>query len=1443
MKQKIYKLISMVLAVALIVSCCTVALSVTAEDTAKEPITYYVSPEGEDGDGRGLEVDKPLASVNAAVLAAKEANYGAGDTVNVKVIYIADQSSTWGETRQITAHEFTLDISSYGDSIAQLGAADTGMQFNGPTKLSNIKMLWGRSSGDKGYPAVDFAGNDVVIGSGVYTNNAEYNLFYANRGTYTKDQSLTMISAFGSAAVYLGGDWGGPTYDNNTLNITTAGTDSYSFSVRTANGNSAGHATKFNGTINFNLKSGTTKITFDSNANRVKYGENSAIQIINSVGADVSTWNENLSTNSIKPAKYFIINNSNGADAIEFTETAGKFKLNLDASKYWNIRLVNADESVVVYPDENNCVTIPESGVYTLKAGDVVTYYVKPDADSSMATGEYEKPFQYIEQAIEAAYNAKYGEGDIVNLKLIKATATVEDETVEVNHFWSKQFTGDSTNKSQAHAFKLNISSASATDKVTISTGKVNIGLGGPTNFENVILNFQYTKDDSTTANARLILHNNDLSLGTGVEYIGSPSFVAAWGSGNRENIEYYFESMPSNLRIGGRWNGGIVYTNVNVTLNGAAISRTFTLGDEGGSRNVFEGLLNFNIKDATSFALAKSGGLTFAEGFTAQVINSTGVEAISSNALTYFSGMKLSTYDSTTKTYTATENTVPYYIINNRHGADAIESTSTAGKFKVNLNPDEYSYIGLVNEDDQDITAELDENGYINIATPGVYTLKAVKEVTYYVSAGAAENGNGTPEAPFATVAEAVALANTKNYGAGVTVNLKATGSITWGTLEAYPYTLKVTSADVVNLASVSVGTVTGDLVFDDIKVTNSSRILLYGYNLTFGEGVNNTSSNISIELADAGQTVTKTQTVIINNAYKSSMVIGANHNNGSTWNKDVNVVVNNPEAVLTSISFQTYWGGEKTIKGNLNFIFNNIKSVTFGTPNGTSPAPRDYSTVVNGAVQLVVPETATITNKANLSTNWAISKGYKYHEVVKATGVKADITQTATAGKYLVDIDTGLYSNIQLVNNADETKKSDLEDGTVIASEPGEYTLKATKDTSATCTYYVSPNGSDTADGRTADTALESINAAIIAATNDGYGAGNTVLIKLIKVDDLRNKWFSASNIPSDNMKRLATHDFKINISSYTDKAILSASTHLSLGGNTEFENVILGFSTSGETYLNFLNNNVSIGQGVEYIENSKLAFATSWAGTPPQEMNYYFESIPKDLYLGGNWSGQKFNNINITLNNGFSGNIFLGERGYNSNSTTTFDGILNFNVMDAKKLGLYSTNYGPVVFTENFVMQMINSSGVEAVSTNAINYIGDKIVKDTTDTTVPYYVINNNTTNKDLIEFTDVAGTYNVNGLPEGQRLCIYNKDTKELTTTTESTFTVTSGEYEVWVEKDINGDLDIDIRDLVFASENIDTEDASIIIKADRDADNAITANDIAAIRKDLLGIKE
>lgn len=1426
MKQKIYKLISMVLAVALIVSCCTVALSVTAEDTAKEPITYYVSPEGEDGDGRGLEVDKPLASVNAAVLAAKEANYGAGDTVNVKVVYVEGKSAylNTAESNILIDYKFALNISSATDVKASVGVANKGFHLTGSLKADNIILNIGNNTAS--WPLVAIGNNDFYVGKNVSITGGS-NFDFGMRGSaigsnFSKDMTIyfgTQIKSDLAQSVYHA-----PTY-NGDLTIIYDNASSNTFSFTTSNySETEKRTTTYNSNVNFVVNSASA---FTLKApGYYSFAVGKAIQLINNSSINVSSAVSVISSMKDKEGgsvPYYVYSNSTGkANAMEVTDTVGKIKVNLNPDEYDYIGLVNVNnESINADIDNNGYITVSEPGEYVLKAHKSIIYYVGADGNDDNP-GTKSLPLASVDKAVNLANSAGYTEGDTVYVKVIYKKDTLVT------------WTTDTSNKITPHKFTLNLSTDGGTVATVGTSNKTYFN--GPTILSNVKLAWN-NWGSADFPPCDFVVGENVSTTSTNYNYY---HITSGTYSGN---INFVMKSrLKKDLNVGGDYSAP-TYTetaNLNITYDGSA-TYGLNVGSRSGNNNTgahalkVNGNINFNLKSVGALTLTFPNDtckVRYGNNSAVQIINSIGADS--------------SVWETALTTNVDLAKPAKYYIIDNKSGnKEALSFTDIAGKYKVNLSSDVYDDISIVNKSNNTIVP-IDENGFVTLTESGVYTFNATKKsnlsVTYYISADGYDKYNDGKNKAVKSIAKIVELANAAGYGKGDNVYVKANGDIEWGVPDAQPgayaYTLHIeTEKSATSKATVNVGTVTGNLVFDNIELTNSSTICLNGYSITLGKNVI-TRTSANFDLVGVSQTVYETQNVIINNKYEADIVVGNNSQGSSTWKKDVNIIFNNA-AATPEFSFKVYWAGTNTINGNLNFILNKVASATFNPPNGQhepSGSVRKWYTVVGGAVQIVIPEDVVITRKENI-TNWVTENSYKYYEVVKSSGVQANLEPNEEAGKFKVDIDTDVYKDIKLINNSDQSS-DELNEGIVTAASSGVYTFEAAKKSNIVGTYFVSPNGDDDNNGKTVGEPLSSINGVIAAASADGYGVGDTVCVKLIKTFDktgaeIKHSWFTANNEPSADTKPLTKYLFKLSIGSYTDKASIDMSKSISLNGLTNFENVILAFPSKGTPNFNFYANDVSFSADTEYVNGGNVQLMASWVSALPEELNYYFESLPSSLYLGGNCTPQTFKNINITLDKGFAKGFVFGDRGYESGAITTFNGILNFNIKDATALTLSNTNYGPVVFDKNFVAQFINSTGNASLTNKAIEYLKTQIVKDT-ETVVPYYVINNNTGDKEAISFTETAGKYQLNIDTKIYDVKVLNSSKEDITATVltndgcidlvsaglvSDTFTVIALNQNGSVDE--NGYVVFDICDLVKADEN------------------AVSADAIAYIRKELL----
>lgn len=1075
------------------------------------------------------------------------------------------------------------------------------------------------------------------------------------------------------------------------------------------------------------------------------------------------------------------------------------------------------------------------------EAKEPITYYVSPDGVDADDRGlEPGTPLASVDKAVNLAKGLGYGAGETVYVKVIK----VDDKIA--------YFNSDTSNELTPYEFTLDISSYDNANKASIGVQNLGFTVVGPIKFDNICLNLGHNNWGA------FAIGNNDFYLGKNVSLSGGSSYDLVLGKKHNDpftkDMTVYFGVKLKDIAQGA-WNMPL-YTNVSTFIYDNNASNTFNFATSQPRTTIYNGTINFIINDVLSFSLStfssKGGTYSFGVGKAVQLVNN-GKGDISS-AIACLDEMQ-----------DKEGNALPYYIYSNASGvANVMETTSTVGKIKVNLNPANYESIALVNDADESIKAEMDADGYITVTEPGKYTLKTKRSATYYVSPKGDDTAVGDYEHPLNSIDGAIKLANSEGYTSGDTVYVKllkttslvddietedynkfhvTAPSAPYG-LTSHKFKLKVSSYSdkaYLQMTNVSLG---GPTAFENIELiwTGWTTFNLRAYDFSIASDVTYTSA-YKCDRFVASWSISKVPDEVnyhLETLPKAFTFGGWNYITGF---KNVNITTDK------SFSGSFAFGDSKedtptvTYDGTINFNVKSASSVSFADAKGTRVFTENFATqIINSS------------GKAAVTTNFVdyfsgknvkdTEKTVPYYAINNTYGADA-IEFTKTAGKFKVNVDTNMY-DVALVKDDDASVKCSEDNGHITLTKSGSYSLVLTKKPNLTVTYYVSPEGDDANNGKTTSKPFATLNAAITAANNAGYGKTDTVYLKVLHVAGKTTLWGGTEGV-------MTAHDYLLDISSLSDRATIGEEGHgLTIKGDVKFENITI--NADGTQYydekdgkwkdsyvkINLNGQNVTFGKNVFFSGYRWNAFVAN-GGTFDKDVNIYLGSYfqqnsgggDKGLYIGGEWSMPKFDgDVNITVDNTRTNTLTIGSQFANPNAT--FNGNINFNIKNAAAVIL---NAGKSVYSTNTAIQIINSVNVDLAKTKT----NIAALVDTAGNPLKTYIINNNTSNKDLIGFTSTAGTYTVNGLDEGEVLCIYNEVTKELIKTDAETFTVGVGEYSVWVENDTNADIDVDIRDLVYASENTNTTDANIIKRADIDGNGAVDAEDVKALCKILLGI--
>lgn len=443
----------------------------------------------------------------------------------------------------------------------------------------------------------------------------------------------------------------------------------------------------------------------------------------------------------------------------------------------------------------------------------------------------------------------------------------------------------------------------------------------------------------------------------------------------------------------------------------------------------------------------------------------------------------------------------------------------------------------------------------------------------TYYVASaddgGSSANDGLSAEKPLLSVNEAIVKANELGLTASDTLNIKVVGTTdtaNWGTdIACDAGTIKVESNDLANISSLNTpssvyqGVLGGRVEFDNIKIYgisgNPNRIVANGRNITYGSGVVMGNGTYGLFPVYQSKTVNNTLTFTIKNEFKSMIYLTHWNNNGITYKKDLNYIIDNPEASVTFKLASAYnTASANKIEGNLNFAVYDAAKIIFDH-KGTKGTP--YYNVV-GALQVLTPAdlNVDITNVATIGNNDAAPTGGVYH-IKDATGVAHGVELTETAGKYKINVDLEVY-NIKV--NGDLATL----DGNYLTLDPGIYTVEAVEKPTTTLTMYVK-NGAMGGDGLEA-TPYGTVAEAINEAKSQGLGKIDTLNVKIL------------DNI---TLGTLPDYTFSLNIESAQDKVTIAVGDTPVANGNTVYKNVKLDGAM-----LDLDGKNVTLESDVEYV-----------------------------------------------------------------------------------------------------------------------------------------------------------------------------------------------------------------------------------------------------------------
>lgn len=829
MKNRFYKILSIILSVAMVFSVC----GIVANATETEENVYYVMSGGT-GDGR--TESSPLATVADAIALINDDGLDADDTAIINVMQRSDWDAvtnadgTWNLTSwaayegSVESHTATIVVRGYGtrDKWGNINLAyhdkpgkGQAMMIMGPTVFEGVMLVCPRYD----YDALSFNGNSVTFESDVKymrlngswkgtefsdNENTGFPGLYRTLGNHGAneeyDKPVNIVfnnkdTGSGKGRQFYLGAQGKRTHsyaEDVTITVNNSSTSPWFI---WGNYEGSGGIT-FGKNLNFNIISAATvnnSITNDNaKAASTPFAVNGGIQILlNSADAwsgDISSFSNVNAAGGI----FKLLNKTGVTDILEFTATAGVYKI----KDGYTVAAYDADGKE--YPCVGGYLRVP-AGEYTVKDyTPPVTndYYVmyggKGDGKSA------DSPVATVADAIALVNKDGLSEGDTANIYVMQneswTTAAAVGEEWHLTS-WSNSEIG----VPESHTATIVVQGYG---DVTDSYGNIylayhelagtqgNMMIMGPTIFKNIRI--VSNGDEACT----ISLNGNSVTFGAGTAYYrnNKSAFTGSWKNGDL-NIGKTFPgflttlgnhgadatySEPIDIVFEGLNNVGSVNKNRMFYLGGTASdARTHTFAED----------VTVTVDNASTnhyFYLGKysadGGAVTFSKNLNLNIVSATSLGlSASSTPVTVAGGIQIInsagiTWTDNISTATNVTNGGYWYLNNTTKLGNLVEFTATAGTFAVREG-----YAVKATNDATGATTD-SKDGYLVLAA-GSYTLTAEKlpeTVNYYVKNGGAGDGR-TAENPAATVYDAIVSVNEDGLIAGDTAIINIMQRTDW--------------------------------------------------------------------------------------------------------------------------------------------------------------------------------------------------------------------------------------------------------------------------------------------------------------------------------------------------------------------------------------------------------------------------------------------------------------------------------------------------------------------------------------------------------------------------------------------------------------------------------------------------------------------------------------
>lgn len=622
MKNRIFKILSVLLSIALVFSVCVISAS--ANDT--EIPTYYVNAGGvaaEGGDGSGSSIENAAANVNDILGLEAVRSLTDEDTFNVKIVGSSNSDAgravvTDGTGEAVVTHAAKMVISPAvdgGTAYLWRYSGNTAFELGGPTEFQSTNV--------KVYDWANFmmSGHDVKFDDkctfnpsyGIVTAGSNANKTFTGYNLEINQKFTKTIYIIGKGYVYAN------TKINGNAEIVINNSESTPTIQITGDNTNVGAgnpAGTFNNNVNINVKSAKA-VTFTKKTNLPKIVGNLTAVINAKTITDAEILGE------INASSKWVVKNTSADATVSATDTAGTFAVTAPVG--YQVTATSGEQSVSA---ENGILTL-EQGVWDITAERipmVKTYYVAPGGTGD---GSIEAPAASVKEIMDKPEIQELEEIDIVNVKIVgssysnKAVLCFDGETIA------------------AHKAKLVISDKD-NGKASVmagTTGGESLTLGGPTEFVNTdVFAYMYGSfignNKNFTVSSGSTIYNAShtkilLSVINPGYYQTYPGTTATFNNA---------VSNPIYIPTNGYVNNSSYDGDVNLIVNNANATPKINIGNHTGTIATFKNDLNVNVKSAQSVTFGEVKIAPTIKGAFEVILNAdtvTGVENLDSISAT----------------------------------------------------------------------------------------------------------------------------------------------------------------------------------------------------------------------------------------------------------------------------------------------------------------------------------------------------------------------------------------------------------------------------------------------------------------------------------------------------------------------------------------------------------------------------------------------------------------------------------------------------------------------------------------------------------------------------------------------------------------------------------------------------------------------------------------